>query len=259
MKQKYRHFYENTNKERNRKREQEKKRRQAQSRRKHLITTGMFLLSCLLVFIAIIFGTKTFYTNVKEESADAEEELIEVPPLVGVKELFADLPIDEQFLTVNSYSRPGLMLSGTPQYIVVHYTANPGSTAQQNRNYFENLATTGETYASAQFVIGLEGEIIQCVPCNEMAYCSNQLNEVCISIEMCHPDDTGNFNDATYNSCVYLVARLMNYYHLDMDHLIRHYDVTGKNCPKYFVEHPDRFEVFKGFVEEYREKYREQE
>ena len=47
----------------------------------------------------------------------------------------------------------------------------------------------------------------------------------------------------------------MNYYHLDMDHLIRHYDVTGKNCPKYFVEHEDRWEVFKDFVKQYREKY----
>ena len=34
------------------------------------------------------------------------------------------------------------------------------------------------------------------------------------------------------------------------------YDVTGKNCPKYFVEHEDRWEVFKGFVEEYRERYK---
>ena len=74
---------------------------------------------------------------------------------------------------------------------------------------------------------------------------------------MCHPDEEGNFNDATYNNCVSLVAHLMNYYHLDMDHLIRHYDVTGKNCPRYFVEHPDRWEVFKGFVAEYREKYKD--
>ena len=51
----------------------------------------------------------------------------------------------------------------------------------------------------------------------------------------------------------------MNYYHMDMDHLIRHYDVTGKNCPKYFVEHSDRWQVFKDYVEEYREKYRKED
>ena len=217
-------------------------------------------VSSLLIFFAVIFSIVHFYKEMRKEDAVMEEVLqVPVEPLSGVAEAFPDLPITEEFLTQNPYSRPGLALSSNPQYVVIHYTANPGSTAEQNRNYFENLKDTGETYASAQFVIGLEGEIIQCVPCNEMAYCSNHLNDVCISIEMCHPDETGAFNDATYNSCVYLVARLMNYYHIDMDHLIRHYDVTGKVCPKYFVEHEDRWEVFKGFVEEYREKYREEE
>ena len=77
-------------------------------------------------------------------------------------------PLDVQLLTVNEYSRPGITLEQV-NGIVIHYTANPGTSAQDNRNYFENLKDTGETYASAQFVIGLEGEIIQCVPCNEMA------------------------------------------------------------------------------------------
>ena len=143
--------------------------------------------------------------------------------------------------------------------MVIHYTANPGSTAKQNRDYFEGLKDSHFTYASAQFVIGLEGEIEQCVPCNEIAYCSNSMNDNCISIEMCHPDEGGNFNDATYNNCVFLVAHLMNYYHMDMDHLIRHYDVTGKNCPKYFVEHPDRWDVFKDYVKEYRRKFKQED
>lgn len=230
--------------------------KQIQERKSRLLATGIGILSVFFVLLAVIYSFRFFYRKMQKEPVEATtQEMIQVPPLSGVAEKFPDLPITEEFLTVNPYSRPGLALTTNPQYIVIHYTANPGSTAEQNRNYFENLKDTRETYASAQFVIGLEGEIIQCVPCNEMAYCSNNLNDICISIEMCHPDDTGNFNDATYNNCVYLVAQLMNYYHLDMDHLIRHYDVTGKNCPKYFVEHEDRWEVFKGFVQEYREKY----
>lgn len=221
----------------------------------HLITVGAVMLSILLVLIAVVYAIKFFYQQSKEEEVATTEEVIQVPPLQGVEGKFSDLPISEQFLTVNEYSRPGLPLTDTPQYIVIHYTANPGSTAQNNRDYFENLKDTGQTYASAQFVVGLEGEIIQCVPCDEMSYCSNNLNEICISIEMCHPDEWGNFNDSTYNNCVYLVAHLMNYYHMDMNQLIRHYDVTGKNCPRYFVEHEDRWEVFKGFVEEYRERF----
>lgn len=227
-------------------------RKKPMSRKERLVTVGLFFFSVLLVIVGLFYGIGHFYGGIQKNRLFHKEQVVNVPPLVGVAEMFPDLPITEDFLTVNSYSRPGLSLASTPQYIVIHYTANPGSTAAQNRSYFENLKDTGETYASAQFVIGLEGEIIQCVPCNEIAYCSNTLNDRCISIEMCHPDEEGNFEDSTYNNCVYLVAGLMDYYHMDMDSLIRHYDVTGKNCPKYFVEHEDRWEVFKGFVEKYR-------
>lgn len=256
MEQEYKQIYDIEQKEQQREILLRRKRRKERKRR--LLTVMVLGFSSFAVLFAVIFSFRHFYAQMKE----GEEEVVkqqEIEPVIGTAQMFPELPITEQFLTINKYSRPGLALSSTPQYIVIHYTANPGSTAQQNRDYFENLKDTEETFASAQFVIGLEGEIIQCVPCNEMAYCSNSLNEICISIEMCHPDEEGNFNDATYNSCVYLVAKLMNYYNLDMNQLIRHYDVTGKNCPKYFVEHEDRWEVFKGFVEEYRAKYREAE
>ncbi len=258
MKQKYQKFYKSTNEIRKRQQDVRNERRQKQ-RMQHLLAVGVIMLSVLLVLVALVFVIKFFFQQSKGEEVATTEEMIQVPPLQGVANHFPDLPISEQFLTVNEYSRPGLPLTDTPQYIVIHYTANPGSTAQNNRDYFENLKDTGQTYASAQFVIGLEGEIIQCVPCDEMSYCSNNLNEICISIEMCHPDEWGNFHDATYNNCVYLVAHLMNYYHMDMNQLIRHYDVTGKNCPRYFVEHEDRWEVFKGYVETYRERFIEED
>lgn len=258
MKKEYQKFYHSTNEIRKRQQQVRNTKRREQ-RMKQLITVGVILVSFLLVLVALAYTIRHFYMQSKEYGDISNEETIKIAPLVGVADLFPDLPISEQFLTINEFSRPGLALTDTPQYIVIHYTANPQSSAQDNRNYFENLKDTKQTYASAQFVIGLEGEIIQCVPCNEMSYCSNSLNEICISIEMCHPDELGNFNDATYNNCVYLVAHLMNYYQMDMDQLIRHYDVTGKNCPKFFVEHEDRWEVFKGFVEEYRERYREED
>lgn len=258
MKQEYHRFYKDTREEKEKKRRAAGKRNRARQRMERLMTVGIVGICAIMVIFALIISIRHFYLQRKRNEEPVTEEVLVIPPLAGVAEQFPDLPITEEFLTVNPYSRPGLALSATPQYIVIHYTANPGSTARENRNYFENLKDTEETYASAQFVIGLEGEIIQCVPCNEIAYCSNNLNDVCISIELCHPDESGSFNDATYNNCVYLVAKLMNYYHLDMEHLIRHYDVTGKNCPKYFVEHEDRWQVFKGFVEEYRQKYQEE-
>ena len=75
--------------------------------------------------------------------------------------------------------------------IVVHYVANPGTTAENNRNYFENLKNNGDTYASSNFIVGLEGEILACVPVDEVAYASNNRNDDTLSIECCHPDETG--------------------------------------------------------------------
>ena len=148
-----------------------------------------------------------------------------------------------ELLPVNPYSRPGIPLEQV-NGIVIHYVGNPGTTAAQNHSYFENLAQTGETYASSHFLVGLEGEVIQNVPLDEIAYCSNQRNEDTISIECCHPDDSGAFNQATYDSLVRLTRWLMEAYDLDTDQVIRHYDVTGKICPKSFVENPEEWEQF---------------
>ena len=150
-------------------------------------------------------------------------------------------------MTVNEYSRPGLS-TGTINGVVVHYTANPGSTAQQNRDYFENLKDTHTTKVSSNFVIGLEGEIIQCIPTSEIAYASNSRNTDTVSIECCHPDETGKFTDATYDSLVQLTAFLCSKFNLTENDVIRHYDITGKDCPKYFVENEAAWETFRSDV-----------
>ena len=146
-------------------------------------------------------------------------------------------------LPVNPYSRPGDPLEQV-NGIVIHYVGNPGTTAEQNHSFFQNLARTGETYASSHFLVGLEGEVLLNVPLNEIAYCSNQRNGDTISIECCHPDDTGEFNAATYDALVRLTRWLMEEYGLDTSQVLRHYDVTGKVCPKSFVELPEAWEQF---------------
>ena len=152
--------------------------------------------------------------------------------------------LDVQLLDVNPYSRPGIQTNGITG-IVIHYTANPGSTAQENRDYFNGLQYSHETCASSNFIVGLDGEIIQCVPTWEVAYASNDRNYDTVSIEVCHPDESGKFTDKTYRSLVQLSAWLCVKFNLTSDDVIRHYDVTGKNCPKYFVEHEDAWETFK--------------
>ena len=152
--------------------------------------------------------------------------------------------INVQLLDVNAYSRPG-METETITGIVIHYTVNPGSTAQENRDYFNSLQYSHATEASSNFIVGLDGEIIQCVPTWEVAYASNERNTDTVSIECCHPDDSGKFTDETYRSLVQLTAWLCVKFGLTEEDVIRHYDVTGKNCPKYFVEHEDAWDEFR--------------
>lgn len=158
--------------------------------------------------------------------------------------------LDIQLLTVNPYSRPGTRLDKI-KGIVIHYTANPGTTASRNRNYFEGLKDSKITKASSHFIIGIDGEIIQCIPTNEVAYASNKRNGDTISIECCHPDASGKFTDATYQELVKLTAWLCCEFQISVDDVIRHYDVTGKNCPKYFVENENKWKQFQEDVRVY--------
>ena len=157
--------------------------------------------------------------------------------------------VEQDYLTVNEWSRPGTELEQSDG-VVIHYVGNPGTTAHANRNYFESLSSGQEgTYASSHFIVGLEGEVIQCVPLTEVAYASNTRNGDTVSIEVCHPDETGEFSPVTYDRAVELTAWLCVRFKLDPEtDVIRHYDVTGKECPRYYVEHPEAWDAFRADV-----------
>lgn len=145
------------------------------------------------------------------------------------------MEIQQKLLTINPYSRSGKKI-GPIKNVVIHWVGNAGSSAIANRNYFESLKDK-KTYASSHYIIGLEGEIIQCVPETEIAYHGNSANSYSIGIENCHPDWEGKFNDKTYAALVELCTDLCKRYDLDPTiALIRHYDVTKKDCPHYYVQ-----------------------
>lgn len=159
------------------------------------------------------------------------------------------MEIQEKLLMINSYSRSGEKQNAITN-IVVHWVGNANSSAIANRNYFENLKDTKTTYASSHLIIGLDGEIIRCIPDNEVAFHSGSysMNRKSIGIENCHPDWDGKFAESTYNSLVELCAKLCKTYNLDTSAIIRHYDVTEKNCPKYYVENNSEWIKFKSDV-----------
>lgn len=152
-------------------------------------------------------------------------------------------------LTPNPYSRPQLPLNEI-KHLVIHWVANPNTSAEANRSYFEGLKR-GQTYASAHYIVGLKGEVVQCIPENEVAYHANQANGYSLGIENCHPDWEGKLSEETYLTLIQLCARLCKKYHLDPDKaLLRHYDVTKKNCPKYYVENEKAWQQLKVDVKE---------
>lgn len=163
--------------------------------------------------------------EIKKEEGKEENKEIDIPDWIEV-----------DYVEINDYSRPGKKLDAV-NGIVIHYTGNPGTTAAQNRNYYGELAATKDRSVSSNFVVGISGEVIACVPEDEVAYASNDRNSDTISIECCHVDKTGKFTDETYKNLVKVAAYLCAKYELNEDQILRHYDITGKECPKYYVKY----------------------
>lgn len=160
------------------------------------------------------------------------------PKQLNATTLTAPDYVDVQLINLG-FARTGVKLIEINN-IVIHYVGNPDTSAQNNRDYFNKV----DTDVCSHFVIGLNGEIIQCVPLDEKSNASNNRNLDTISIEVCHPDDSGKFNETTYSSLVKLTAWLCDNSSLKAKDVIRHYDITGKECPKYFVDNESEWENF---------------
>lgn len=155
------------------------------------------------------------------------------------------MEIKQMLLTYGRGGRPGKKLTAL-KGVVIHWTANTGkgANAVANRNYFEN---NPDKKVSAHYIVD-SIQIVQCIPDDEVAYhvgatsykaealskLGSYPNAYCVGIEMCVNSD-GDFNK-TYANTVQLAAYLLNKYGLTADNLWRHYDVTGKDCPKYFAD-----------------------
>lgn len=164
--------------------------------------------------------------------------------------------IEDKLLNYSKYCRTGEKQNKI-EYVVIHWVGNANTKAIANRNYFNNLESinkskSNKVYASSHYIVGLDGEIIRCIPDDEVAFHSGSygMNRKSIGIENCHPDWGGKFNSNTYNSLVDLVVELCKKYSININNVIRHYDVTGKVCPKYYVENTSEWTKFRNKVNE---------
>ena len=152
------------------------------------------------------------------------------------------------------------------KYIVIHYTANDGDTDEGNGNYFANNIVG----ASAHYFVD-DDSITRSVPDDYIAWavggskykytkggkfygkCTNANS---ISIEFCDTKKNGvyDFTEATMKNAADLVKLLMKKYNVPVERVIRHYDVTGKVCPKPFVDDEKAWETFKERLADNMEK-----
>ncbi|WP_337531191.1 peptidoglycan recognition family protein [Zhenhengia sp.] len=161
------------------------------------------------------------------------------------------MQIKEMFITPNPYSRPQKKI-GQIKNIVIHWIGNAGTTAENNAKYFDGLKggkknSAGDyIYASSHYIIGNDGVVVRCVPENEVAYHASKANSHSIGVEVCHPDWSGKPTQKAHESLVSLLVELCKKYNLEPTRaIIRHYDVTGKTCPKYYVEDVGAFKKLK--------------
>ena len=144
-------------------------------------------------------------------------------------------------------------------YIVVHYTANYGDTAKNNADYFAREVVK----ASAHYFVD-ESAVWQSVPDDYIAWhCGGSLqgagghtyygkckNANSLGVEICMMDKQGRLRQGSIDNAVKLVRELMDKYGVPADRIIRHYDVTGKNCPAPMVSNMTLWRKFKDSLKE---------
>ena len=137
------------------------------------------------------------------------------------------------------------------KYIALHYTANDGDSDEGNANYFHNHIVK----ASAHYFVD-DDSITQSVPDDYVAWSVGgklytdhvstgggrlygiATNNNTLNIEMCDTVKDGviRASEATIGNAIDLICRKMKQYDIDIDHVIRHFDVNGKHCPAYLMD-----------------------
>ncbi|AWO73869.1 N-acetylmuramoyl-L-alanine amidase [Geobacillus thermoleovorans] len=161
----------------------------------------------------------------------------------------------EKFIRVNKYSRPGLKLKGVKK-LVLHWTANPGASAANHFTYFDRTIIQAQRYASAHIFVD-KNEALCIIPLDEVAYHANDgtyrgvpelkpnANFLSIGVEMCVEKD-GTFHPDTISRTEDVFVELCKTFKLDpIKDIVRHYDITHKNCPAPWVKDSKVFEDFK--------------
>lgn len=164
-----------------------------------------------------------------------------------------DLTLKERLANVGNYTKGR---AKAIKYIVIHYTANDGDTDEGNGAYFAN----NDVDASANWFVDEDSATHSVLEANTAWQCGGALqgsgghtyyqkciNANSIGIEMCSDIKNGVYiiTEKTIENTVELTRYLMEKYSVPIANVIRHYDVTGKICPKPFVDDETKWTIFK--------------
>ncbi len=135
-----------------------------------------------------------------------------------------------------------------PEYLTIHSTGNEKSTAQNER---DNLNRPDNTSTTGFHIVVDDRHVIECIPLNKVAYhagdgANGTGNNKSIGLEICESGDRAK----TVENAVEVSAKILHQYNWGIDKLKRHYDWSGKNCPRILsANNWKEWEVFKAKVQ----------
>ena len=207
-------------------------------KRKVIMIRAAFFTVCAVIIGLLIWGGISLY------------RYLFMHVELGTLSIAGNRVVSADLIDVNEYSRPGTRLNKkNVNGIVIHSADTAGVTAAERRNYYQFLKTSGTNHLSCHFVVGLDGEIKQCIPVTEIAYASGSRNGDTIALEYCFEESDGSLNSETYSALVELTAALVNRFELTSDEIYRHTDITENPvvCAEYF-EDEENWQKFKSDV-----------
>ena len=146
------------------------------------------------------------------------------------------------------------------RYIVMHYTANNGDTAKNNCDYYHRV---GGLQASAHYFCDEHGAMQSVREGDTAWHCGAEAaraywhpecrNANSLGIELCsrkRADGSYYIKPETVANAAALAREIMQRYGIDTEHVVRHYDVTGKRCPMPWVDDPAQWTEFKEILKQ---------
>lgn len=124
-----------------------------------------------------------------------------------------------------------------PDTIVIHYS---GGACVSAETLARCLVNNNANNVSANYCVD-EKDIICTIPPGYMSYGVTGHNNHIINIEVCYTDPAGRFELNTIANIRRIVKKCMRDFNIPADKVVRHYDLTGKKCPWYYVDNPSEW------------------